>query len=573
MHINFHQFKLQFKTITFLATFGLLISMFTIGFAIAYFTNLPLGVGLLFGAMISATDPIAVLALFKHLGAPKRLGLLAEGESMFNDATAVITFRLIASFVVANQYFETQKLLHGAFEFVFVFIGSIIIGLIFAYLTSLIIARIKEDRATETTLTLALALGSFTLAEHYLHLSGVIATVIAGITMGNLGKTKISASVTHFLEEMWEYLSFLSISLIFFFTAFNLNFEIFKNPIHIATIVAIVLIARTLSIYLSFFFTNTLPFFKNEPNVLMSWQHIINWGGLRGVIPLVLVFSLPDTFPYKDGILSLAFATFLFTLFVNGITIKWLLTKLKLHIPAKEELIIKQEHNILELNLARQKLKTLTSDEFDPKIIKSIDQQLKSQEQENYQKLLKYASKTELVKSLQLESLDIEKKTYVDLFYQNHISENILFQLEAEIDLQEDALKYPNVYKGRGFSSGGKIDTTSTFKNRLHHLTQFISRHKLLGFIARKSEETLVYDRFTFLKARIIASYKVLEYLKHLQKIFKDDKTKSAITTVKKDHKKYIKLNQQKADQLSQKYPHILEKHQQATIKSLIHST
>lgn len=230
-HINVHQFQLQFRTITFMATFGLLLAAGTVAFLLAQLLGMAWWDALLFGALISATDPIAVLAIFKELGAPKRLGLLAEGESMFNDATAVILFRVVAGFAVAENAFRTFDVVYSLAEFSYVFIGSLVFGVISALITARFIAAIENDRLVKTTLTIALALIVFVFSEHAFGLSGVIATVAAGITMGNVGRPKISGSVVQFMQELWEYIGFIGVSLVFFFAAFKLDLtSMFTEP-------------------------------------------------------------------------------------------------------------------------------------------------------------------------------------------------------------------------------------------------------------------------------------------------------------------------------------------------------
>lgn len=572
LHINFHQFRLQFKTITFLATFGLLASIFTVGAGLAWIIGLPLGVSLLFGAMISATDPIAVLALFKNLGAPKRLALLTEGESMLNDATAVIIFKLIAGFVVAQQLFQTSTIFQGIGQFLYVFIGSIIFGALVAYLTSLAIAKIKEDRIIETTLTAALAIGSFVIAEHFFHLSGVIATVIAGIYLGNFGKTKISGGVIKFMEEIWEYNGFFAISLIFFFTAFNLNVDILaQNLTAIIAVILVILVARSVAVYASFYFTNLLKFFKDEPNVPTSWQHVINWGGLRGIIPLVLVHSLPDEFEYKTLFLAFTLAAFMVSLLVNALSINWLLKILGLHVTPHTEAIVAQEMAIFALEEAEKKLKELPPDEFDKDVIKSIDKQIEQQEQTHQRLLLKLATPKELLLSLKLQAINIEKSTIEQLFLQGHINEHIYFRIEVELDLQLDALEFPEVSSGRGYEPGGKLPTGTTFRSRLRKLQRWAHQYPILKQFIGVNEHTVIEERLSLLKARIVASEAVINYLDRLKKHMQNkDKALSAITEVKTEHQYYIKRNQTKFSKLEKEFPKIAKNYQKRVVYSLV---
>jgi CPA1 family monovalent cation:H+ antiporter len=562
LHINFHQFRLQFKTLTFLATFGLLLSVFAVGFGLSLLVGMPFGVALLFGSLISATDPIAVLALFKNIGAPKRLALLIEGESMLNDATAVIVFRLIAGFVIGHELFGTSKVVLGVGDFVYVFLGSIVCGAVLGHITALAIERIKDDRIVETTLTAALAIGSFIIAEHFFQLSGVISTVIAGIYLGNFGKTKISGGVIKFIEEFWEYGGFFSVSLIFFFTAFNLNIgSVLSQPV-----------ARSIGVYTTFKLSNTLSYFKNEPNVPTNWQHVINWGGLRGIIPLVLVYSLPDEFSYKAEFLSLSLGMFMFTLFVNAMTIKPLLVKLKMHLPEKEEEIIKEEMAIFALEQAEKKLHSLPKTEFDQQLILEIDQLLRKQEAKHKRLLLRLATPEELLLSLRLQALNIENKVVDTLFDHDHINENVVLEFEIELDLQRDALEFPEVSQGRAVSAGGKIDTSGSFRRNLLRIRYLSEKLPWLRPLLGHNQESLIEERFMLLKARIIASDAVLDYLKRVGKSMLDKpEAVTAIDQVKAEHEKLKRRNQRKLRALAEDYPKLIKKYKKKLIHSLIY--
>lgn len=419
MHINIHQFRIQFKTISFFATVGLLISLFVIGGLLTLLLGLPLQIALLFGAIISATDPIAVLAIFKTLGAPKRLALVADGESMFNDATGVIAFRIISTFAVAGHSLSLSSLAPTLLGFFYVFLGSIIFGAVIGFVFVGLSQKVIKDRIIITALTAGLALVSFTAAEYFFKLSGVIATVMAGIIYGNFARVKMTSKVTHFLEEMWEYVGVLSLSLVFFFASYQLDLTYFTREIPVLfAVIAIVLIARSVSVYLTGWMTNTSSFFKDEPNIPFSWMHILNWGGLRGVIPLVLVYSLPETFVYKELMLRFTFATLLFTLFINGLTIKQLLVFLKLHLPGKEEEIIHDEEKLFAIRRQLEKLQNLDTREFAPDILEEYEESLTSQEKATYDRLSTSASSEEFLRSLQIESISVEREKLRELYVQ-----------------------------------------------------------------------------------------------------------------------------------------------------------
>lgn len=573
MHIHIHQFKIQFKTISFVATFGLMLSVFVVGVGLMYLLGLPFGVALLFGAIISATDPIAVLSLFKTLGAPKRLALLADGESMFNDATGVIAFRIISAFVVTGQAFSAEKVLGGFGSFVYVFVGSIIFGVLIGYIATALFAKVKQDRVLIAVLTSGLAIGSFVGSEHFLALSGVITTVIAGITFGNLGRAKMSRKVTHFLEEFWAYFGFLSVSLVFFFASFELDLGLFGREFGVlAIVIAVVLVARAASVYVSAFLSNHLPFFKDEPDIPLRWQHILNWGGLRGVIPLVLVYSLPDSYEYKQMMLQFTMATLLFTLFVNGLTIKTLLVKLKLNLTRKEEKIIQDEINIFKIESARQKLAALDTRQFNKEIVKKIDSQLKDEEKIYKDELQELSTPEEFLRSLKLEAIEVERETLSTLYEEGRTTEAVYHEFDSELDLQQDTIEHPEVYNIRSVDEDGHLNSTLTFRKRLARIRRFAGQHRVLSKLAGITAEDLVKERYSLLRARLFTSFAVLDYLERVEKIFGKNGKKKAIGEVRRVQNAYIQSNQEEVNQIEKQYPQIVNEYQEKMIRSIIHS-
>lgn len=570
-HINLHQFRLQFKTITFLATFGLLISVFAVGVLLFYALGLPFTIALLFGAIISATDPIAVLAIFKELGAPKRLSLVADGESMFNDATGVMVFRIVSGIVLAQGAFQFNEITQGITSFLWIFIGSIIVGAVLGYITSSFIFRVKNDRLVETTLTIALAIGSFVIAEHFFHLSGVISTVVAAIVFGNYGRTRISYGVVNFIEEMWEYVGFIALSVIFFFATYTLNIsQLLGNPVQIGIVILSVLIARAISVYITIFFSNRSRYFANEPNIPLAWQHVLVWGGLRGVIPLVLVYSLPEDFVYKELMLQFTLSTFLFTLFINATTIKKLLYMLKLHLPRKEEQIAEIEEKIFALENVKEKLELLPHDEFDTSIIKQMTRSVKEKEEELHTQLESLATPAEFEQSIRLQTIEIERQTIEELFHQNHISENVVYEFESELDLQQDVLEHPTITHGaRAVRDDGKIDSSKNFAQKIRQLSQWIKEHPWLGKLMKQTKRDLIKDRLAVLQARIIASTKVVEYLQKVKKLLNNNIVSVEILNrILSEHEHMRLRNHYQMQAIQREYPRTYE----AFERELVHS-
>ncbi len=572
IRINFHQFQLHFRTITFLTTFGLLVSVAIVGVLAAWISDIPLIYGLLFGAIISATDPIAVVAIFKSLRAPKRLSLIAEGESMFNDATAVIAFRALLAIAVGAVGFESSSLAITLGNFIYVFIGSLVVGACAGYLSSKIIKKIDNDHIIETTITVALALSVFIITEHFLHMSGVIATVMAGIILGNYGRTAISRGVVEFIDNLWEYIAFLGISLVFFFSTYSLDLNFFLGQTYVlAAVVVAALIARALSVYLSFFITNRVKFFRREPNVPMAWQHILNWGGLRGVIPLVLVYSLPSNFIYKNEFISFTLGAFLFSLFVNGTTIKTLLMKLGIHIPKKEEEIIREEEELFETEETRRKLGKIANNDFVVDIKKNLEAKLLEEERRHKETLLRLSGSKEFLRSLKYQALQIERDKLDELFEKGFINESVYFVFETQLDIQFDSLEFPEVTGG--IKRGGLLPSRKRFSERMVRLEKLSREHPLLARISESPKEILIKDRIALLKTRLATCISVLDYTKRTKKVFAGNaEALRAISIVENEYKFYVKSNKKQMKDLSVSFRDIAKEYEEEFVQTLLKS-
>jgi CPA1 family monovalent cation:H+ antiporter len=304
-----------------LANAGVLLAALATGYVVHWLIGLPVLVALLFGSIISATDPISVLAIFKDLRVDKRLSLIMEGESLLNDGTAVVLFGILFGAFVA----EKLSVPKGVEQYFIAIVGGAALGSALGYLASRITGTM-DDPQIEITLTTILAYGSYLLAYH-LHLSGVIATASAGLMLGNFGsKRGMSARTRTAMQSFWEYVSFVMNSLVFLLIGLEIHVrELLENWTSIVLAIGAVLFGRVLSVYLlvplSNRFAEKIPF---------SWQHVAVWSGLRGALALALALSLPSTFPYRERILDLTFGVVIFSIVVQGLTLKPLLRILKL---------------------------------------------------------------------------------------------------------------------------------------------------------------------------------------------------------------------------------------------------
>lgn len=315
-HINLTELRRNLPSILLMAVVGVLLSTLIVGGVVNLLTPLTLPVALVFGALISATDPVAVVALFRALGAPRRLALLVEGESLFNDGTAIVIFNLVLAMALTGQF----DLVEGAAGFVRVAVGGAVVGLALGWSTAQVIARV-DDYLIETALTTVLAFGSYLVAER-LHFSGVLAVVVAGLINGNIGPQGMSPTTRIVLFNFWEYAAFLANSFVFLLIGLQVNIPTllaYWQPI--AWAIGAVLAARSLVTYTLGWVANRI----SDP-IPIRWLHVLNWGGLRGAIALALALSLPASLgPQRELVRIMAFGVVLFTLLGQSTTMRPLL--------------------------------------------------------------------------------------------------------------------------------------------------------------------------------------------------------------------------------------------------------
>jgi CPA1 family monovalent cation:H+ antiporter len=329
LSIHWSELRRDMLPVLVLATLGVLVSAGVVALGTIELLGWPVGPAVIFGALIAATDPIAVLAMFKDTGIEGRLKLLVESESLFNDAAAAVLFALALTWGAATEG-DPLSLLKMA-EIVSSMIGGgVAVGLACGGLAILIAGRI-DDHLVETALTTVAAYGSFLLAESF-HFSGVLATVAAGLLLGNLGvlrhddkDNKLSTQGRAFTVAFWEFAAFIANSLIFLLIGLRVAAIPFRGfpATAIAIAIGLVVIGRALAVY-----PLCLIFRSSDHAIPLAEQHVLWWGGLRGALALALALSLPLSFPYHDEILVAAFAVVVFSVVAQGLTMPLLLRKL-----------------------------------------------------------------------------------------------------------------------------------------------------------------------------------------------------------------------------------------------------
>lgn len=319
-HLDIRLLRGGLASIVFLAVPGVIVTAILVGGVVALGAGLSVGPAVVFGALISATDPVAVVSLFRALGVPERLGVAVEGESLFNDGTAIVVFQIALSAAVSGEFRFADSL----FRFLEVAIGGLAIGLALGWLVAQLMARI-DDRLIETTLTALLAYGTYLAAER-LHVSGVLAVVAAGMYSGNMGLRGASPTTRIMLFSLWEFLAFLSNSLIFLLIGLNVHIsELAANATPIAVAVGAVLLSRAIVVYGLSWLADVA---SRGTRIPFQWRHILFWGGLRGAISLALALSLPLTLAARGTLQAMTFGVLLFTLLAQGTTVQFLVKAL-----------------------------------------------------------------------------------------------------------------------------------------------------------------------------------------------------------------------------------------------------
>lgn len=281
-------------------------------------TGFPWVAALIAGALLSATDPASVISLLKKANAPERLRILLEGESLFNDATAIVLFSILIS--IATQSQESTSWITLLIRFMQVFLGGIVTGILIGLFTYKLFSFLNNQQST-AIISIFSAYSCFIIAEDIFHFSGVIAVLTCGITLGTLGKELFSKSC--FTSQLWSLIAKMAESLIFLLAGITITLSMFFDQwLAILIGIASVVFSRIVIIYGTFPFLSLLP--GIEP-VSLKQQTILLWGGVRGTVTLALALSLPLTLDYWYTIQSIAYGVVIFTLFFQTMTLPILL--------------------------------------------------------------------------------------------------------------------------------------------------------------------------------------------------------------------------------------------------------
>jgi len=358
-----------------LAVGAVLICSFAVGFALSAASGFPLVACLLLGAIVATTDPAAVVGIFRDIGAPRRLSILVEGECLFNDAAAIAIFTVIVGGYATGA---EMNIAHGVFTFVVSFLGGIATGFVMGRFTCMALPFLRGWRLAEISLTVTLAYLSFLIADLYLHASGVVAVVVAGLVVSAIGRTRITPSTWETLVETWEQLAFWANSLIFLMAALlipkllggmDANYFVLLGVLFLATLAARALVL--------FGILPALSHFGGAETVSTEYKTAIVWGGLRGAVSLALALAVTENHSLpadvKQFVAALTTGFVLLTLFLNGPTLRPLIRLLRLDQLSPADRTVRQRVFALALTNIRDRVETIGKhEEADPALIAEI---------------------------------------------------------------------------------------------------------------------------------------------------------------------------------------------------------
>lgn len=310
-----------------LSTLGTAIAAAAVATGMTWLLGWPLASALVYGSLIAATDPVAIIAMFKDNKIHGRMRLLVEAESLMNDGAAAVLFAVTLGWALAGGAeplgLETLGTLAR------IVLGGIGVGAACGAAAILLAGR-SSEHLVEAALTTIAAFSSFLLAER-LHVSGVLATVTAGLMMGNLGllsaedKSYLTRKGREFVVSFWEYAAFVANSVVFLLIGIDVAGAPFESygPKLIAGAILIALVGRALTVY-----PISSAFLRSRWKVTFAEQHVLWWGGLRGALGLALALSLPPSLPMRDEIMVATFAVVGFSIVIQGLTMPLLLRRL-----------------------------------------------------------------------------------------------------------------------------------------------------------------------------------------------------------------------------------------------------
>ncbi len=565
-HLDFRHFRGVLREVSIMATLGLCISIWIIGAGLHYALGLPWVVSLLFGSLISATDPVAVLAIFKEMKVPRKLNTMVDGESLINDGTALVIFQYFFGLAVVGGLvtfsptlvaIESLKLIQS------VCLG-ILVGALMGGVFSYAIAH-SQNKGVQLTLSLVLAHMTFLVAEGLLSVSGILATLTAGLLVGNFGKRKLKPESLRSFKEIWAFLGFVSNALVFMLLGLKLgSIGFIENLVPIVLAIALtVFLARPLSVCVSFLVNNR--FVAKPQRTGVDAQLILIWAGIRGALAAAAVLLLPESFEYAEVLQAMTAGVIIATFFLNAMTLPLLLKYLKVNKLSRKEEFHQTEAELVINEEVCHYLDSLLKRKY---VSKTIHKKLKHQymaEHEQVIKKLKGLEKRlgnnarELEKMFTHFALGIELQTYRKLFAQEEITEERFVVLRESINRQIDRLERDTLPDERQPSH--KYAPEVSEECSVSRIYKFLGLKSWAKKVCKSHKHQKIISRLQHYRARRIASWKVV---KNFESLVEDHPVFKKSPVVQKIIDRYKKWNENaefKMQMLEKEYPQIVIPH------------
>jgi CPA1 family monovalent cation:H+ antiporter len=449
--IDLRAFMRNLGAILVLAVLAFLVSAVLVGLTLHWVLGTALAVALLFGALISATDPVAVVAVFREVGVPRRLLTLVEGESLLNDGVAIVLFAILLEGATGGSV----SVVSGVIDFVAVFGGGALIGVALGLAAALGLPWL--DRLPAAALSLAVAYGSFVLADAVLGFSGVMATAAAGMVLAGLAPSRASAEVREMWEQMWEALDYVANALLFLLIGLVIGPGLLVEHAGVIVLAAVVVLAaRALAMVPMVWLLERVA---HIPRLGRRNEAVLIWGGLRGGVALALALALPEELAERELLVALTGGVVLATLVLNATTIRWLVSRLGLDRPSDVDRYLMAIAQISSVEVARREMSDLGL-EPDAKISNELEATEKSAQAEMERLDVDEEEEYRIVVG---RGLHVERRTYQSLSDEGLLAPPVTRTLLHEVDDEIDDLSL----HGTGHEMGAARRTRSGGLERL----------------------------------------------------------------------------------------------------------
>ncbi|MCP4878519.1 MAG: cyclic nucleotide-binding domain-containing protein [Gammaproteobacteria bacterium] len=545
-----------------LAIPAMLMSTFVVGLGIWWALDVKLIVALVFGALISATDPVAVVALFKELGAPNRLNVLVEGESLLNDATAIVAFTILLGIAVEGGGIGWSDIDNVFLDFLRVFIGGALFGVLLGFVVCELLYRMGSGISVILTSSIIIAYASFVIAEHSFHVSGVMAVVGSAVALRRFGVTRFRQDTTHSISEVWEVIALCCNSLLFLLVGLSVSTGSLFNqlgPIFIA--IALVLSARALSIYS--LVPLAVKWFK-LPHISLGERHIMWWGGLKGGLAIAVVLSIPADLPERQFLFEVTLGIVLFTLLISAPTIRPLMHFLGLsEFSRGEELEYRNSLHFAE-ETSQKYLSGLASSKIIPRgTVAPLQEQIRQTYSSGVDESDMQAHEDDEYFA-EFRAYRVERESMKSLYETGVISQYIYLDMNNSLHAVQESLRL-----GEGRVAQQDLSEELTLFQRLEILLLGKIREKnwLAGWLSRYQEQRTVH-RLQRDLAHILVSDDVISMLNRQEDLLEEARDK--IISVHEERKKYYR---KQLKQIRKYYPTFyLQYLERLTTRSMINS-